>query len=97
MLSEIFMMVLITSLAGSALAVLLKIISPVTKKYFGGGWNYYIWLVVLAVLVIPVRVRLPQSAAYKTPVQKQTVQTALPVSYTHLFCFPNALRLGRAG
>ena len=90
MLSEIFMMVLITSLAGSALAVLLKIISPVTKKYFGGGWNYYIWLVVLAVLVIPVRVRLPQSAAYKTPVQKQTVQTALQQSEERLQTPPAA-------
>ena len=90
MLSEIFMMVLITSLAGSALAVLLKIISPVTKKYFGGGWNYYIWLVVLAVLVIPVRVRLPQSAAYKTPVQKQTVQTALQQSEESLQTPPSA-------
>lgn len=70
------MKVLITSLAESALAMLFKNISPVTKKYFG-GCDYYICLGVLAVLVIPARIRLPQNVACESPVQKQTVQTAV--------------------
>ena len=63
MTGEILRSLLITSLAGSALAGIILLLRPVTRKYFGYGWQYYIWLAVLAVLILPIRVSLPQDKA----------------------------------
>lgn len=63
MTGEILTALLITSLAGSALAGIILLLRPVTRKYFGYGWQYYIWLAVLVVLILPIRVSLPQDKA----------------------------------
>lgn len=55
------------SLTGFALASILLLIKPITQKYFGLKWQYYIWLIVLAAMIIPVKITLPQTAAPKTP------------------------------
>ena len=60
MLSEIFKALLITSLAGSCLAAVITLAKPITKKVFGCSWHYYVWLAVLAVMILPVRFTLPQ-------------------------------------
>lgn len=73
MISEIFKTLLITSFAGSALAIVISMFRPVTKKLFGYSWHYYIWLCVLFVMIMPVRFNVnPPSATSITP---QTVQT----------------------
>lgn len=73
MISEIFKALLITSLAGSALATVISIFRPITKKLFGYSWHYYIWLCVVFVMLIPVRFNVnPPSAPSITT---QTVQT----------------------
>ncbi len=69
MTGEILRSLLITSLAGSVLAGIILLLRPVTRKHFGYGWQYYIWLAVLAVLILPIRVSLPQDKAVAPFVQ----------------------------
>lgn len=73
MIGELFKALLITSLAGSALAVVISLLRPVTKKLFGYSWHYYIWLCVLFVMLMPVRFSVN---TMPTPnIATQTVQT----------------------
>ena len=74
MINEIFKTILITSFAGSALAVVISLFRPVTKKIFGYSWHYYIWLCVLFVMLIPVRFNvnpIPMPLITTQPVQMQ--------------------------
>lgn len=59
MLAEIFKAVIITSFAGGMLTVVLAAVSPAVKRAFAAAWNYYIWLSVLIVMVLPVKFGLP--------------------------------------
>ena len=78
MISEIFKALLITSLAGSALAVVISLLRPITKKIFGYSWHYYIWLCVLFVMLMPVRFNVnPPSAPSITTQTVQTQQTVV--------------------
>ena len=73
MIGELFKAILITSLAGSALAVVISLLRPITKKIFGYSWHYYIWLCVLFVMVMPVRFNVNPMLAPN--IATQTVQT----------------------
>lgn len=55
MAEQLLKSVLITSLAGTALAALIILLKPFTKRIFGSAWHYYIWLTVLIVMILPVR------------------------------------------
>ncbi len=55
MLTQLFCMVLCASLAGGILALILLLIKPITARRFGAVWQYYIWLAVLLVLLVPLR------------------------------------------
>lgn len=59
MLTGLFQAMLITSLAGACLAAVITLARPVTKRVFGYAWHDYIWLAVLAVMLLPVQFRLP--------------------------------------
>ncbi len=61
MLEKIFVSVVITSLIGTLLSVVLLLLKPITRKVFSASWNYYIWVCVLAVMIIPLRVTLPKN------------------------------------
>ena len=73
MIGELFKAILITSLAGSALAVVIRLLRPITKKLFGYSWHYYIWLCVLFVMLMPVRFNVNTTSAPN--IATQTVQT----------------------
>ena len=75
MLEQIFKAMLITSCAGAALTALIAAARPVTKKYFSAGWNYYVWLAVMLVMMLPVGFNVPRAAIH-TARQPQT-QTAI--------------------
>ena len=78
MIGELFKALLITSLAGFALAVVISLLRPVTKKIFGYSWHYYIWLCVLFVMLMPVRFNVnPTSAPRITTQAVQTQQTVV--------------------
>ena len=73
MIGELFKALLITSLAGSVLAVVINLLRPITKKLFGYSWHYYIWLCVLFVMLMPVRFNVNTTPAPN--IATQTVQT----------------------
>ncbi len=70
-MTQIFTALLLTSATGTALALVLTLLKPITRKFFSGGWHYYMWLVVLLVMVFPVKLNLPEKP-----------ETTLPVSET---------------
>ena len=78
MISEIFKAILVTTLAGSALAAVISIFRPITKKIFGYSWHYYIWLCVLFVMLMPVRFDVNPAASPN--IATQTVQTQQTVA-----------------
>ena len=78
MISEIFKAILVTTLAGSALAAVISIFRPITKKIFGYSWHYYIWLCVLFVMLMPVRFNVNTTSAPN--IATQTVQTQQTVA-----------------
>lgn len=59
MMQTVFQTVITLSVIGSGLAVLLLLLKPVTKKMFSARWQYYIWLVVLLALTVPVTINIP--------------------------------------
>ena len=73
MIGELFKALLITSLAGSALAVVISLLRPITKKFFGYSWHYYIWLCALFVMLMPVRFNVNPMPAPN--IATQTIQT----------------------
>ena len=50
---QLFIIVLSLSLSGTLVGLLIAILHPLTEKYFSKKWNYYIWLLVVARLLIP--------------------------------------------
>ena len=72
MIGELFKALLITSLAGSALAVVISLLRPITKELFGYSWHYYIWLCVLFVMLMPVRFNVNPMPAVN--IATQTIQ-----------------------
>ena len=54
-MKQLFLCVLSLSLSGALTGILLLLVHPITKKYFSKKWNYYIWLLVIARLLIPVQ------------------------------------------
>lgn len=60
MLTEIFKGILLISATGGILSIFLLCLKPVTRKLFSPKWQYYIWLTVLIVMILPVRFSLPQ-------------------------------------
>lgn len=78
MIGELFKALLITSLAGSVLAVVISLLRPITKKIFGYSWHYYIWLCVLFVMLMPVRFNVNTTPAPNIATQTgQTQQTVV--------------------
>lgn len=59
MIVTMFQAIIITSVLGTFFALALMAAKSVTKKFFSAAWNYYIWLGVLLVMILPVRFHLP--------------------------------------
>jgi len=62
MLQDIFKAILVTSFIGTALTLVLTLIKPITKRWFTSSWHYYMWLVVLVVMLLPIRISLPNNS-----------------------------------
>lgn len=62
-MGEIMKSILLMSAAGGALALLLLCIKPITRKFFSPKWQYYIWLTVLIVMVLPIQFSMPAKQA----------------------------------
>lgn len=58
-----FVSILVASVFGTLLAGTLFLLRPLSKKVFSVHWHYFMWLAVLAVMVLPVRITLPKEAS----------------------------------
>ncbi len=65
-MTEIFKSILIMSLTAAAVSAFLLIIKPITRRIFSPRWNYYIWLFVLIIMLVPVSLRLPGHIGYRS-------------------------------
>ena len=65
-MTEIFKSILIMSLTAAAVSAFLLIIKPITRRIFSPRWNYYIWLFVLIIMLLPVSLRLPGHIGYRS-------------------------------
>ncbi len=74
-MAELFRAFLLTSAVGTALAIILTLLKPITRKHFSGGWHYYIWLVVLLVMIFPIKLNLPEKPI--TTQNTKTINTTL--------------------
>ena len=59
MLQDIFKAILVTSFIGTALTLILTLVKPITKKCFTSSWHYYMWLIVLVSMILPICISLP--------------------------------------
>ena len=70
-MEQIFTAFLLTSAIGTALALVLALLRPVTRKSFSVSWHYYMWLIVLLAMVLPVKLNMPEP-----PAQAPSAKTA---------------------
>lgn len=57
-MKQVFLCILSLSLSGALTGLLLLAIRPLTIKFFSKKWNYYIWLLVIAYLMLPIRFKI---------------------------------------
>lgn len=73
-MSELWKLVLSLSLSGTLLMLLLSAGKHIWKKSFSKTWQYYIWLVVAARLLLPVTAPLNLVGGLMQPVGKLQMQ-----------------------
>ncbi len=74
-MNEVMQNILLLSAVGSVLALVLLCIKSLTKRLFSPKWQYYIWLTVLIVMVLPVKLSLPAEPVQITPIENTPAQT----------------------
>ncbi len=74
-MAQIFLAFLLTSLVGTGFALVLALLKPITRKQFSSGWHYYMWLVALIVMMLPIRLDLPQMPKESPSVSQTIVYT----------------------
>ncbi len=72
MLTELFKHIVLLSCIGGILSLLLLAARPLTRRLFSPRWQYYIWLTVLLVMVLPVSFHLPQTPPEHMPAGQMT-------------------------
>ncbi len=55
-MTQIFRVILSLSISGGLVGLLILLLRPVTKRYFAKKWSYYLWILVLIRLMVPVHV-----------------------------------------
>lgn len=73
---ELFETVLILSLLGFCITLVLLILRPITAKKFPAKWQYYVWVAVLLIMIIPLYKLIPQTEVqnFNFALQRETVQ-----------------------
>lgn len=72
-MAHIFTVFLLTSVTGSLLALILTLLRPLTRRTFSGAWHYYMWLVVILVMLLPIKLTLPEKPSTITPVSQHAI------------------------
>lgn len=86
MLENIFISIFITSLIGTGLWMILMLFKTATRKIFSPSWNYYIWLCVLVVMMLPLRITLLENDGEIAP--KSTAKQATQIETTEVMLSP---------
>lgn len=73
-LNVFFLTILSLSLSGALTGMLLLTIRPLTGKFFPGKWNYYIWLLVILRLLLPVQLTLVLPGGMAFDISKETAE-----------------------
>jgi len=81
-MAQIFTALLLTSGIGTALALILTLLKPITRKVFSGGWHYYMWLTVLLVIILPIRLNLPEKPVTTPPISETVTITDNQIEIT---------------
>lgn len=55
---QVFRMIVSLSISGGLIGLLLMLLRPFTRRFFTKKWTYYLWLLVLVRLMVPVHVDL---------------------------------------
>ena len=63
-MSELIKNIILMSAVGGVLALFLLIVKPLTKRLFSPTWQYYIWLSVLIIMVLPIKFNLPEKSPH---------------------------------
>ncbi|MBQ2968579.1 MAG: M56 family metallopeptidase [Clostridia bacterium] len=80
-MDTIFQTVLILSSLGFVLTAVLLCLKPITAKKFPAGWQYFVWLAVLFLMLIPVYRLIPAEKAQEfAPVPKNETAQSKPQS-----------------
>ncbi len=74
-MTQSFIAFLLTSGIGTVLALLLCLFRPLTEKIFSARWHYYMWLVVLLVMMLPLRLTPPQTPVTTRPTSESLIIT----------------------
>lgn len=80
-MKQIFLCVLSLSLSGALTGAVILMIRPFTRKFFSKRWNYYIWLLLVARLLIPIHVDMGFSSFLTsglTQEQEKETQVGMP-------------------
>lgn len=82
-MSELWKLVLSLALSGTLLMLLLSAGKHIWKKSFSKTWQYYIWLIVAARLLLPVTAPLNLVGGLMQPVEKLWIQTETGEQWTY--------------
>ena len=74
-MAQIFTSFLLTSVIGTTLGLILTLLKPLTRKIFSSAWHYYIWLVVLLVMILPIRLNLPETPTTTSHISETVTTT----------------------
>ena len=74
-MTQIFTSIILTSAVGSALALLLTLLKPLTRKIFSANWHYYMWMLVLFIMVFPIKFDIPAKHETEMPVSPNITLT----------------------
>lgn len=68
-----FISFFVTGVVGAALGIILFTFKKVAKKLFPSSWLYYMWAAVLLVMLIPLRITVPENPFEGTGIKEQAV------------------------
>lgn len=79
MAETLFKSILVASAVGGVFILFLSLIKPLTRKSFGGRWNYYMFIGVMLIMLLPVRIPIPSVVEHKAPAVFETEDITINV------------------
>lgn len=76
-MEQLFKTILSLSVSGTMVGGIILLIRPVTKRYFSKRWTYYLWLLVLCRLLLPVHGNVNLVGGLFTAVQNRQAMQSL--------------------